>query len=71
MADKIYSLPIPKHIGVLFPLVLNSATKRIAEDLAISDLFAGLSCGLRRIIEAQYFASGIKKILTRSEIVVS
>jgi hypothetical protein len=71
MADKLYSLPFFKYVVWLFSLVPKGAANRIAESLAISDLAASLSRGLRRSIEARYFASGIRKILARNEIAVS
>ena len=71
MPDKFYSLPSTKHVALLFPPGPKGAANRIAEDVANSDLLASLSRCLRRIIEAWYFASGIRKILARNEIAVS
>jgi hypothetical protein len=71
MPDKLYSLPFFKYVAWLFSLVPKGAANRIAEGLAISDLVASLSRGLRRSIEVRYFASGIRKILARNEIAIS
>ena len=71
MPDKFYSLPSTKHVALLFPPGAKGAANRFAEGLAISDSVANLSRGLRRSIEARYFASGIRKILARNEIAIS
>lgn len=71
MADKFHFLPFPKHAVLLLPIAPKGAENRIAEDLVISDLLAGLSFSLKPIFETQHFVSGIRKILARNKIAVS
>jgi len=71
MADKFYSLPFFNYETWLFSLVPTDVANRIAGSLANSDLCPGLSRGLRRDIEARYFASGIGKIFARNKSAVS
>lgn len=71
MPDEIYCLPSTQHVALLFFPGPKIVANRIAEDVANSDLLASLLRGLRRSIEARYFASGIRKILARDAIAVS